>query len=214
MWSVSSCGCRTIRCSRKRRSAACGDSAGSGGDLRWGAPRSRRQRGGLRPRMAPLTGLRGLRRRPRTGQATAKEDSHELLRPNCLRRVRLLAHLALYIEIRHTQDVLEGFIAGGPNESIFCFAEGRPGSIIDKDRDGHVDRCVWWGISGNGNGGASARSGHHITPVGHYIGESRGACRNDCPGPNPWEQFEMPPMAFYFWPDGSAIFHSTNCIDC
>jgi sugar lactone lactonase YvrE len=103
---------------------------------------------------------------------------------------------------------------GGPNDSIFCFAEGRTGGINSKQRDGHVDRCVWWGATGNGNGGASATVGHHITPVGRFIGESRGSCGNECGQPNPWEQFEMPPMAFYLWPDGSAVFHQTNCIDC
>ena len=103
---------------------------------------------------------------------------------------------------------------GGPNDSIGCAAEAESTLPPGPQRDAHVDRCVWWGATSGGNGGASATSGHHITPVGRFIGEDRANCGNECGQPNPWHQFPMPPMAFYVWPDGSAGFKETDCIDC
>jgi hypothetical protein len=112
---------------------------------------------------------------------------------------------------------------GGPNDAIGCFAEGRSTSLNElngsessawRQRRAHVDRCVWWGATKDG-GGNFALYGKHITPVGRYIGEDRGGCGDNCGGtPNPWDEWEFPPMAFYLWASGHIGFHNTDCIDC
>lgn len=108
---------------------------------------------------------------------------------------------------------------GGPSDDIECVAEARPNAthpeegVAWRQRKARVDRCVWWGITQDG-GGQSAPYGKHITPVGRYIGESRGGCGDECGVSNPWESFDFPPMAFYLWASGHVKFHETDCIDC
>lgn len=113
---------------------------------------------------------------------------------------------------------------GGPNDRIGCAAQAANGqwpphplepSLSHHQRKAWVDQCVWWGETSGGNGGAKALWGQHITPAGRFMGESRGGCGDQCGGtPNPWEQFELPPMAIYLWASGHIGYHETNCIDC
>jgi hypothetical protein len=102
---------------------------------------------------------------------------------------------------------------GDPTDGIGCFANAAPNGLTSYQKRANVDKCVWWGKTAGG-GGASAPYGKHITAVGQFSGEERGACGDSCPGPNPWNSFEMPPMAYYFWANGHVGFHETTCIDC
>jgi len=103
---------------------------------------------------------------------------------------------------------------GSSTDRIGCQTDTGWQAKGDIYRRAHVDRCVWWGSTSGGNGGQSATWGHHITPVGRFIGEERGTCADDCGRPNPWNSFKMPPMAFYLWANGHYAFHETDCIDC
>jgi hypothetical protein len=103
---------------------------------------------------------------------------------------------------------------GGPTDSIGC-ATNHDSLWPEPMRDSHIDRCVWWGKTSNGNGGASATSGHHITPVAKVIGEERGSCGNECGGTlNDWEQFSLPFLVSYLWPSGAVQVVETDCIEC
>jgi hypothetical protein len=109
-----------------------------------------------------------------------------------------------YAEVRHE---------GSATESIGCVAEA-DNEPLETQRRASKETCVWWGPTNDG-GGASARWGKHITPVSFNFGEQRGSCGDECNGtPNPWQRFEMPPMAFYLWADGHYKFHETRCVDC